>query len=92
MKLIQILRVNKLFGLDSGLDGMDRGQIWMVELFDKYREVGLKKGWCLRGEGRFVVGQWKKGKEYCVGLECGLQFLVIRYLNLEIFYDLVKGF
>jgi hypothetical protein len=71
MKLTQISRVNKSLGLDSGLDGMDRGQIWMAELSDKHREAGLKKGWCSRGEGRLVAGQWKKGKEHCVGPECG---------------------
>lgn len=59
MMLMQISRVNKSLGLDSGLDGVDREQIWMAELSDKHREAGLKKGWRSRGKGRLVAGQGK---------------------------------
>lgn len=59
MMLLQISRVYKSLGLDSGLDGMDREQIWMAELSDKHREAGLKKGWSSRGKGRLVAVQGK---------------------------------
>lgn len=56
----------------------------MAELSDKHREAGLKKGWCSRGEGRFVAGQWKaKGTGWGQTMD--------QSLSLEVLHDLAKG-